>query len=390
MSVFKPLQLKRSFTLTPVAPASSFLRPFRPLASLSTPASEAVSRVLQPQLERTAHVSYSLAHIPIDSPEKNDTGLPDKLKTGIESLSGISLDDVNVHYNSIKPGEVKALAYTQGAEIHVGPGQEKHLPHEAWHVVQQKEGRVKPTLQAWGALMNDDQALEKEAESMGTLALDHKKILNTRLNHNFMQASEIARTESAYQLRLHRSVGVSPVVVQCTNGQLVTTSGGKYKKKQKEREEEADVQQKLGKQISDWVHKYGHSMDLHVGMTTAALDARHMDIATTFETEDDLIKAAKDVITQNEQKLNDWYEKEEKKDRISLWTYLDKDIAVRGRRKAKRPEWHFRQNPMPPHPGYEDVEDEKLQYVIGIFDRSDWTKAPKGLVTCYPSVSLPK
>jgi hypothetical protein len=25
------------------------------------------------------------------------------------------------------------------------PGQEQHLPHEAWHVVQQKQGRVKPT-----------------------------------------------------------------------------------------------------------------------------------------------------------------------------------------------------------------------------------------------------
>lgn len=35
--------------------------------------------------------------------------------------------------------------YSQGTDIHIGPGQEKHLPHEAWHVVQQKQGRVKPT-----------------------------------------------------------------------------------------------------------------------------------------------------------------------------------------------------------------------------------------------------
>jgi hypothetical protein len=28
----------------------------------------------------------------------NQTGLPDRLKAGVESLSGLSLDDVNVHY----------------------------------------------------------------------------------------------------------------------------------------------------------------------------------------------------------------------------------------------------------------------------------------------------
>lgn len=33
----------------------------------------------------------------------NNTGLPDNLKTGIENLSGMSLDDVKVHYNSDKP-----------------------------------------------------------------------------------------------------------------------------------------------------------------------------------------------------------------------------------------------------------------------------------------------
>ena len=29
-----------------------------------------------------------------------------------------------------------ALAYAQGSDIHLAPGQEQHLPHEAWHVVQ--------------------------------------------------------------------------------------------------------------------------------------------------------------------------------------------------------------------------------------------------------------
>lgn len=34
--------------------------------------------------------------------------------------------------------------YEQGTDIHVGPGQEQHLPHEAWHEVSQRQGRVRP------------------------------------------------------------------------------------------------------------------------------------------------------------------------------------------------------------------------------------------------------
>ena len=102
-----------------------------------------------------------------DAARENRTGLPDTLKSGVESLSGLSLDDVRVHYGSAKPAQVGALAYTQGSEVHVGPGQEQHLAHEAWHVVQQKQGRVKPTLQAKGLPVNDDEGLEREADLMG-------------------------------------------------------------------------------------------------------------------------------------------------------------------------------------------------------------------------------
>lgn len=105
----------------------------------------------------------------------NNTGLPDALKTGMESLSGIALDDVKVHRNSDKPSKIQAHAYAQGTDIHLGPGQEKHLPHEAWHVVQQKQGRVKPTMQLKGKVnVNDDAALEKEADVMGAKALSAK------------------------------------------------------------------------------------------------------------------------------------------------------------------------------------------------------------------------
>lgn len=100
----------------------------------------------------------------------NNTGLPDNLKAGVENLSGFSLDDVKVHYNSYQPATVQALAYTQGTDIHVAPGQEQHLPHEAWHVAQQMAGRVDPTTEVAGMPVNDNVGLEHEADVMGAKA----------------------------------------------------------------------------------------------------------------------------------------------------------------------------------------------------------------------------
>jgi hypothetical protein len=125
--------------------------------------------ILQAYKNRTAQLAVE--EEPAQSRE-NKTGLPDNLKSGVENLSGHSMDDVKVHYNSSQPAALHAHAYAQGTDIHVGPGQEKHLPHEAWHVVQQKEGRVQPTKQLKGTTnINDDAGLEKEADVMGAKAL---------------------------------------------------------------------------------------------------------------------------------------------------------------------------------------------------------------------------
>ena len=106
----------------------------------------------------------------------NNTGLPDNLKAGVESLSGFSMDDVKVHYNSSQPATVQALAYTQGTDIYVAPGQERHLPHEAWHVAQQMAGRVAPTTEINGMPVNDNAALEHEADVMGEKSNNYKII----------------------------------------------------------------------------------------------------------------------------------------------------------------------------------------------------------------------
>jgi hypothetical protein len=110
---------------------------------------------------------------------RNNTGLPDGLKEGVESLSGMRMDHVKVHYNSAQPAQLHAHAYAQGNEIHIAPGQERHLPHEAWHVVQQAQGRVKSTMQMKADVsVNDDAALETEADVMGARALQLQTAAN--------------------------------------------------------------------------------------------------------------------------------------------------------------------------------------------------------------------
>lgn len=121
-------------------------------------------------LQRKADMANNAAQRAV-AQRPNNTGMPDNLKFGIESLSGFSMDDVRVHYNSSKPATVQALAYTQGTDIHVAPDQEKYLPHEAWHVAQQMAGRVSPTTNINGMPVNDNAALEHEADVMGEKAV---------------------------------------------------------------------------------------------------------------------------------------------------------------------------------------------------------------------------
>ena len=145
---------------------------------------EAAHPPINPVQKQAAPAPTSDPQTPVqkqEAPKANNTGLPDNLKTGVENLSGYSMDDVKVHYNSAKPAQLQAHAYAQGTDIHLGPGQEKHLPHEAWHVVQQKQGRVKPILQMKGGVnVNDDAGLEREADAMGVRALQLKESSNSK------------------------------------------------------------------------------------------------------------------------------------------------------------------------------------------------------------------
>ena len=144
----------------------------QPRASRQASFGEILQRAMAPR-------SKEISPVPGDDPAQkshlfNHTGLPDNLKTGIENLSGYSMNEVKVHYNSGKPAQLYAHAYTQGTNIYLAPGREQHLPHEAWHVVQQMKGSVKPTVRLEGVNVNDNEELEREADRMGGRAIQMK------------------------------------------------------------------------------------------------------------------------------------------------------------------------------------------------------------------------
>ncbi|MBL7729057.1 MAG: DUF4157 domain-containing protein, partial [Dinghuibacter sp.] len=155
----------------------------------------------------------------------NNTGLPDQLKTGVEHLSGISMNDVRVHYNSPKPAQLQAHAYAQGTDIHIAPGQEQHLPHEAWHVVQQKQGRVRPTMQLKGKVnVNDDKGLEQEADVMGARALQknyqvqRSAILQRAYDNRFFNTATLRKPFQLYGNKtMQPKTGLPGIAIPLTN-----------------------------------------------------------------------------------------------------------------------------------------------------------------------------
>ena len=119
----------------------------------------------------------------------NSTGMPDGVKSKMESGLGSDFSDVKIHANSSKAPDIGALAYTQGSDIHFAPGQFKPgssggqqlLGHELTHVVQQREGRVKPTTEVNGMPVNDNPGLENEADVMGA-KLAQAKMKDDKIN----------------------------------------------------------------------------------------------------------------------------------------------------------------------------------------------------------------
>ena len=135
------------------------------IAAVYGPHAKSVQRFVPPTASAGGETSSGSAN-----PTQERGGLPATLRAGIEALSGLDMSGVRVHRSSSKPAQVNAAAYAQGNDIHLGSGQDRHLAHEAWHIVQQRQGRVTPTLKVGGIDVNDEPALEREADIMGARA----------------------------------------------------------------------------------------------------------------------------------------------------------------------------------------------------------------------------
>ncbi|MBP3966474.1 DUF4157 domain-containing protein [Paenibacillus lignilyticus] len=117
-----------------------------------------------------------------DDEQRQQGKLPASVQQKMEAALQTNMSDVRVHENSSSAREVGALAYTQGSDVHFAPGQfqpdtqegQELIGHELQHVVQQRKGRIEPTLSVAGMPVNDDPALEQEADDMGKKAASQK------------------------------------------------------------------------------------------------------------------------------------------------------------------------------------------------------------------------
>ncbi len=105
--------------------------------------------------------------------------LPQDVQEKMETSMGHDFSNVNIHENSSKAFDLGANAYAQGNDVHFAPGQfdpqsekgQQLIGHELAHVVQQREGKVEETKKMGkGMSVNDDPALESEADKMGAKA----------------------------------------------------------------------------------------------------------------------------------------------------------------------------------------------------------------------------
>lgn len=103
--------------------------------------------------------------------------MPVAVQTKMDRAFGTDLSAVRIHEGP-RSEALGARAYTQGTDVHFAPGEyrpdsqsgQELLGHELAHVVQQSQGRVRATTQAKGVGVNDDSALEAEADAMGAKA----------------------------------------------------------------------------------------------------------------------------------------------------------------------------------------------------------------------------
>jgi len=105
-------------------------------------------------------------------------GLPEGLRARMEGSFGTDFGGVQIHAESSQAAALGAEAFAYGDALHFAPGRfqpetqagQALVGHELAHVVQQRAGRVAASAQARGVAINQDPALEREADEQGARA----------------------------------------------------------------------------------------------------------------------------------------------------------------------------------------------------------------------------
>lgn len=118
-------------------------------------------------MQRVAGAPAPVQRVSISS--SGGSPLDEGVRGKMEDAMGTDFSSVRVHQASSAAPKLGALAFTQGENIHFAPGaySTQTLGHELAHVVQQRQGRVKPTGSVNGVALNDDPSLEAEADRIG-------------------------------------------------------------------------------------------------------------------------------------------------------------------------------------------------------------------------------
>jgi|GEM_PF-6815388 len=109
-------------------------------------------------------------------------GLPNEVNNKMQTAFNADFSDVNIIKDSQESKDIGAFAFTQGSDVHFAPGKfqpftpkgQELIGHELAHVVQQDEGKVEETTKTGNRSINDNPALEKEADVKGKKAAQTK------------------------------------------------------------------------------------------------------------------------------------------------------------------------------------------------------------------------
>jgi hypothetical protein len=113
--------------------------------------------------------------------------MPESVQRKMEAFFKTDFSDVRI-FQGTQAQSIGAHAFTMGSDIYFAPGQyapdsargQQLLGHELAHVIQQRQGRVRAP-QGKGTVVVNDQALEAEADRMGSRAAAFRMPLQAKM-----------------------------------------------------------------------------------------------------------------------------------------------------------------------------------------------------------------